>query len=595
MPPPSNQPPRRRPTSGASSAAARPSGAAPRRTTGAVSAARAAAKRAPQAKLVCEAGPSSGQEFVLEGDEVVIGRAADNPVSIPDTSVSRKHALVRKTDDGWAVSDLGSGNGTLLNGDAVADETPLSNGDVIRLGDSELRFDAGGASAGAGAPDDTGDGAQDTGAPARRPPVRTARTGGGSIERSTGRGRPVRTSRMQEDPEAAGQKKRKLFIAVGGGLAVILALLVGWKAIDNKRKAAQAVAAKQQREHEAEMAGLFKEAKDLVRQGNWADAKAKLVEMTEFDPEYEAKQVANYLEIADREIPAQKALETAREALKAGEVGKAFTALTAVKTTTQENAVRTLKNQLDEKIAEKLTEARGLLPFASELEKMEKLKALSEDILVARPEDRDAKELQKQADTAIYRIKNPTIAPPPPDRPWVEVQQRFKSGDATGALSLAQACANKHAPCRQLESQIKEFEAKSKKLESLNENELIGLYALDKKIAGGESSDLSRQIRTQLVSKLFVKASQYKTTGNWSKAIELARKVLEADPGHVGAQSLVNEARSQAKDVYLRGYQLKETSPDEAIKLFKDVMTMTPPDDEYHQKAKARVTELQKQ
>lgn len=592
MPPPPNQPPRRRPTSGASGAEARPSATVPRRATGGVSAARAAPGRAAQAKLVCEAGPSSGQEFVLEGDEVVIGRAADNPVSIPDTSVSRKHALLRKTADGWAVSDLGSGNGTLLNGEAVVDETPLSNGDLIRLGDSELRFDSGEASAG-GAADDIGD--DGIGAPAaRRPPVRTARRGG-AIERSTGRGRPVRTSRMQEDPKASQQKKRKRFIVAGISLVVILAGVVGWKAIDNKRKAAQAIALKQRREHEAQMAAMFKEAKELVRQGNWADAKAKLVEMTELDPDYEAKQVANYLEIADREIPAQKSLEMARQALKAGEVGKAFKVLSEVKTTTQQNTLRALKNQLDEKIAEKLTEARGLLSFANDLAKMEQLKAIAEDILAARPEDRDAKELQKQADTAIYRIKNPTIAPPPPDRPWVEVQQRFKNGDASGALSLAQACANKHAPCRQLESQINEFEAKSKKLESLNENELIALYALDKKIAGGESSDLSKQIRTQLVSKLFVKASQAKTTGNWSRAIELARKVLEADPGHVGAQSLVNEARTQAKDVYLRGYQLKDTNPDEAIRLFKDVMNMTPPDDEYHQKAKTRVTELQKQ
>jgi hypothetical protein len=336
--------------------------------------------------------------------------------------------------------------------------------------------------------------------------VRTARSGGG-VERSTGRGRPVRTSRMQEDPEAARQKKRKLFIKLGGGLVVVLALLVGWKAIDNKRKAAQAIANKQQREHDAEMAALFKEAKDLVRQGNWADAKQKLAEMTEADPDYEAKQVANYLEIADREIPAQKALEVAREAIKAGQIAKAWKALSEMKTTTQENAVRAAKNALDERITERLVAARALMPFANDLGKMEELKAIVDDILVARPDDRDAKELQRSADTAILRIKNPPTTQAPPDRPWVEVQQRFKNGDASGALSLAQACANKHAPCRQLEQQIQEFDAKSKKLESLNENDLIGLYALDKKIAGGESSDLSKQIRTQLVSRLFVKAS----------------------------------------------------------------------------------------
>jgi tetratricopeptide (TPR) repeat protein len=539
--------------------------------------------------LIAQAGPASGQEFALEGDELVIGRSADNPVSIPDTSVSRKHALVRKTAEGWAVSDLGSGNGTMLNGEAIADETQLNEGDLITLGDTELRF-SGGVDAAAG--ESTAE--MPTGGRAR-PPVRTARNGGGAIERSTGRGRPVRTSRMAEDPEEAKKKRRKVVLIAGGSLVVIMALAVGWKAIDNKRQAAARVAMLAGKEHQSMMADLFKEAKSLVRQGKWVEAKAKLEEMVAEDAEYEPRQVENYMKIADAEIPNQGLLAEANEAIGKGELAKAFNALAKVKTTTQEAAVRTAKDALDAKVVEKLAEARGLLAFASDLQKMEQLKALCEDILVARAEDREASELKKQAETAIYRIKNPTIAPPPPDTPWLEVSARYKNGDSSGALSLAQACANKHAQCRALESSIKEFEAKSKRLEELNENDLIALYELDKKIAGGSSSELSRPLRTQLVSKLFVKASQAKTTGNWSRAIEYARRVLQADPGHVGAQSLVNEARNQAREVYLRGYQLKESSPDEAIRLFKDVMNMTPPDDDNHQKAKSRIAELQKQ
>jgi tetratricopeptide (TPR) repeat protein len=539
--------------------------------------------------LIAQAGPASGQEFALEGDELVIGRSADNPVSIPDTSVSRKHALVRKTAEGWAVSDLGSGNGTMLNGEAIADETQLNEGDVITLGDTELRF-SGGVDAAAG--ESTAE--MPTGGRAR-PPVRTARNGGGAIERSTGRGRPVRTSRMAEDPEEAKKKRRKVVLIAGGSLVVIMALAVGWKAIDNKRQAAARVAMLAGKEHQSMMADLFKEAKSLVRQGKWVEARAKLEEMVAEDAEYEPRQVENYMKIADAEIPNQGLLAEANEAIGKGELAKAFNALAKVKTTTQEAAVRTAKDALDAKVVEKLAEARGLLAFASDLQKMEQLKALCEDILVARAEDREASELKKQAETAIYRIKNPTIAPPPPDTPWLEVSARYKNGDSSGALSLAQACANKHAQCRALESSIKEFEAKSKRLEELNENDLIALYELDKKIAGGSSSELSRPLRTQLVSKLFVKASQAKTTGNWSRAIEYARRVLQADPGHVGAQSLVNEARNQAREVYLRGYQLKESSPDEAIRLFKDVMNMTPPDDDNHQKAKSRIAELQKQ
>ena len=68
---------------------------------------------------------------------------------------------------------------------------------------------------------------------------------------------------------------------------------------------------------------------------------------------------------------------------------------------------------------------------------------------------------------------------------------------------------------------------------------------------------------------------------------------MPADRGWL-PPSLINEGRSQARESYLRGYQLKESSPDEAIRLFKDVMNMTPPDDETHQKAKSRIAELQK-
>jgi hypothetical protein len=432
------------------------------------------------------------------------------------------------------------------------------------------------------------------GSGARRPPVRTARTGGG-IERSTGRGRPVRTSRMSEDPEEAKKKRKKIFLIVGGSLVVIMALLVGWKAIDNKRAIARRIAAQQAGEHQGAMADLFKEAKTLVRQGKWAEAKAKLEEIQAEDAEYETRQVENYIKIADSEIPNQALLAEANAAIAKGELGKAAAALAKVKTTTQEAALRTSKDALDAKATEKMAEGRALLVAASDLAKMEELKAICEDILLVRVDDREASELKKTAESAIYKIKNPTVAQAPPDTPWLEVSARFKNGDSSGALSLAQACANKFAQCRTFEANIKEFEAKSKKLEELNENDLIALYDLDKKIAGGTSSELSKPVRTQLVSKLFVKASQAKTTGNWPRAIELARKVQQADPGHVGAQSLINEGRTQAREAYLRGYQLRETSPEEAIKLFKDVMSMTPPDDETHQKAKSRVNELQHQ
>ncbi len=570
----------------------RASGSLPRRT-GANPATKPRPSLGPT--LVAQAGPAAGQEFQLEGDELAIGRASDNPVSIPDTSVSRKHALLRKTDTGWALSDLGSGNGTLLNGDALNDETPLNDGDVITMGDTELRFAAGASEeVSGGNPADTAEDEDDGAAAGRRAPVRTARSGGGAIERSTGR-RPVRTARTAEDPEALRQKKRKTAIRVGGVVLLVVALGVGGKAIENKRKQQEHAAELARTEHREAMGEMFKDAKVLVKQGKWTDAKAKLAEIQEADPDFESKQIGNYLAIAEKEVPNQGALEEANAAIKEGLLGKAAAALKRVKTTPQsETLMRTARDALDAKVIEKIGEARGLLS-QRDLASQEKLKALAEDILAAKEDDHDAAEFKKQAETAIYAIKNPTYVPPPPETPWVEVQSRFKTGDSSGALSLAQACANKNPKCRDLEAQIKEWDSKSKKVEDLSEGDLIGLFELDKKIAGGVSSEQSRPIRTQLVTKLFMKASQLKTTGNWSRATEYARKVLSADPNHAGAQALVNDARTQAKDVYLRGYQLKETNPDEAIRLFKDVLNMTPADDDYNQKAKTRLAELQKQ
>jgi hypothetical protein len=95
------------------------------------------------------AGGTSGGSLVLGdgsrvrlGDgAVTIGRAADCEVRLTDTSVSRRHAEVRGSGDGWTVTDLGSTNGTKVNGSVVT-EKRLKDGDTITAGDSDIRFEA---------------------------------------------------------------------------------------------------------------------------------------------------------------------------------------------------------------------------------------------------------------------------------------------------------------------------------------------------------------------------------------------------------------------------------------------------------------------
>jgi phosphoserine phosphatase RsbU/P len=77
----------------------------------------------------------------LEGGIISIGRASDCTIPIRDRYLSRKHAEIVQVRGSWVLKDLGSANGTYLNGFRVESDQPLKPGDRIRLGDTEIVFE----------------------------------------------------------------------------------------------------------------------------------------------------------------------------------------------------------------------------------------------------------------------------------------------------------------------------------------------------------------------------------------------------------------------------------------------------------------------
>ena len=81
-------------------------------------------------------GPRAGQRVRLRS-KTLIGREGVD-VNLEDREVSRKHAVILPTDDGFLIEDAGSLNGTWVNGVAVRSPTTLSHGDVIEIGQSKV-------------------------------------------------------------------------------------------------------------------------------------------------------------------------------------------------------------------------------------------------------------------------------------------------------------------------------------------------------------------------------------------------------------------------------------------------------------------------
>jgi pSer/pThr/pTyr-binding forkhead associated (FHA) protein len=74
---------------------------------------------------------------------VLLGRAADNSICLDDSQISAHHARISYAGGQWMVEDLGSRNGTLVNDLRVESPIALTEGDVIRLGPRNLRFESG--------------------------------------------------------------------------------------------------------------------------------------------------------------------------------------------------------------------------------------------------------------------------------------------------------------------------------------------------------------------------------------------------------------------------------------------------------------------
>ncbi len=84
----------------------------------------------------------SGERIIIGQRAVSVGRLPECTVPVPDANVSRKHCEIRPSGSGFVVVDLGSTNGTKVNGMRIQGEYVLADGDIVSVGNTHLRFEA---------------------------------------------------------------------------------------------------------------------------------------------------------------------------------------------------------------------------------------------------------------------------------------------------------------------------------------------------------------------------------------------------------------------------------------------------------------------
>ncbi len=85
-------------------------------------------------RLVVKAGGIIGTAYALESAEIHIGRDAQNDIVITEADISRRHARLTRSENGYLLEDLGSTNGTFVNGQRLTAPYALRPGDEVRLG-----------------------------------------------------------------------------------------------------------------------------------------------------------------------------------------------------------------------------------------------------------------------------------------------------------------------------------------------------------------------------------------------------------------------------------------------------------------------------
>lgn len=566
--------------------------------------------------LVVERGSDVGREFVLQEGENGIGRGIDNDVILADVAVSRRHLVIVREGEVLRMRDLGSGNGTQLNGKRTTSAV-LSDGDRIELGETVLVVRIPGATPQAALdPDATTDESHIGGVPA-------------GVFATPNEARPVpaapgyhpeltpaatSTEHIERRGKGAIVLPKPIFVAILAFASLILTMLGAAVAIlvvrsnsDDEPVVAVADEGPYSRGVRAYGAERWDEAERAFREA---------LEVSGNDP-----RVHEFLRRTQRAREHQRLVEGARAALAAGDSNTALTQASSVPADSvyYERAQEVRAQALSRQVAEHVAAARAAMSTDPAEARRRLTLALNLE-----PTNAEVAALMAQLDAAAQPTSGPAEpataaeavaddggeAPsrggraPRPERSGrgsgastADVIAAYVAGRFAQAAQLARSAAarangRERREFEQLATNIERFGALYQRAQRARfgpsvRHEMEQAIALDRRIA--RSAHYRDQLRGHVVASYLADAERQRS--NPVASCNSVRQALAVDSGNVRARQMSAQCEATARGMMR---EAASAPPDRATAIYRQVLTMVPSGSAVAREATSRLDGLRR-
>ena len=554
-------------------------------------------------------GPDRGLSLPVRGGRMIIGRGDGCDFKLKDASTSRRHAELVAAPSSLVVRDLGSGNGTRVNGERVT-EAAVDHGDKIAVGQTVLlvvdelkKFEA-----------ERQRRAPPVSAPASRPRLAPPPRRAPALAADQGHSGTARISLPRRDAglvdrfKALPPPKRYGILGGGGlvGLLLIFALAGAFRGPPPPPPGPPP--------EEIEYDRHFEEGKKLLRASKYELALEQFKAAQAVIPKAE---IGRYLEACERDSKATSQLLEAKALAAAGEYPRALEVLQGIDQlanayeeakelvkTFELDRIAAVKAQIERLVEEgDLEAARGLLASLPG----EEARAVAGQIDQAeRSLEADQAESARRAREGAARAKRDRIrrARQEVDQALAGVVRKIDSGDFEGAMReldrVMDQAKSSHlvAKVRTLRKLIPKFSlAYREGISKYNGGgyeaaaapllRALTLYE-DMDIDGKKAASLQEKVGKSME----MKGRSAMARQEYGTAAKAFRQALRFNPKATSAAAALQDIARKAKDVYLQGYVEKDRNPDLARQRFRQVLDMVPSDHEVYADAKRRLDDM---